>query len=204
MKKEGTQETNIRQYGRKPGEQAFRRLQFFEEFMSLANVTMEDAAGALGLTRPSIHHWLQQDDARLNYLQKIIESFGYEFNIWLSREEEEISGKVPVRVEDFVRLPGEIYKPDSTAFLTVALQRYGISKLELSERLGLQYSTVRYWFSKDIMMSRIFQIAEACDFSVSISIRKKIKPEAKPKGRIDGKTQRRYNIIVQRETTIEI
>lgn len=181
-------------------QQPFRRLKFFTDFLSTENLTLEDAANIIGMTRPSISHWINVDDARLDLIQEIIEARGYEFEIFLSREGEEVDGSKRISIDDFITLDKNEYRPKRLSFLTLALRRYDIGKAELARSLGLGYTAIRYWFSSDsILMSNLFSICEAWNLSIRISMRKKTVQE----NPVSADRQKRlYSVLIQKETVM--
>ena len=60
------------------------------------------------------------------------------------------------------------------AFLRVAMKKYGITRKDLADRLGLNYTGVNRWFFIDDMaISYIFKIAELYGLKVKTSIKPK-------------------------------
>ena len=184
-------------------ETGFKKLKFFTDFLATEGITMEQAALAVDKTRPSISHWIAVDDARLSQLQTIIESFGYEFEIFLTREEDEGIGDKKIAVDDFIALNREDYHPKRLTFLTLALRRYDIGKVELARRIGVQYTAVRYyWAQDDITISTLMKIVEVCDFSIRISIKKK--SLISKEDTTSKKSRRYYTVQITKDTSIEI
>ncbi len=63
---------------------------------------------------------------------------------------------------------------DRLAFLRIALKKYGISRKDLAEKLGLNYTGVNRWFHvDDIAISYIFDIAELYGLKVKTIIKPK-------------------------------
>lgn len=179
-----------------------KRLKFFTDFLSAENLSLEDAATIIGMTRPSVSHWISVDDARLDLIQDIIEACDYEFEIFLSRDEKEVDGSKRISIDDFVTLDKKEYRPKRLSFLTLALLRYDIGKTELARSLGLGYTSVRYWFSSDtILLSNLFAICEAWNLSIRISMRKKsVQENPAP----TGKQKRLYTVQIQKETVMNL
>lgn len=179
-----------------------RKMKFFTDFLSADNLSLEEAANIIGMTRPSISHWISVDDARLDLVQDIIEARGYEFEIFLSREDEEVDGSKRISIDDFITLNKDEYRPKRLSFLTLALKRYDIGKTELAKSLGIGYTCVRYWFSSDtILLSNLFAVCEAWNLSIRISLRKKSVQENPASA---DKQKRMYTVQIQKETVINL
>ena len=62
----------------------------------------------------------------------------------------------------------------SSGNVRIALKKYGISRKDLAEKLGLNYTGVNRWFHvDDIAISYIFDIAEIYDLKVKTTIKPK-------------------------------
>lgn len=179
-----------------------KRLKFFTDFLATENMTYEDAATIVGMTRPSIAHWINIDDARLDLVQDIIEARGYEFEIFLSRDEKETDGSKRISIDDFITLDKNEYRPKRLSFLTLALRRYDIGKTELARSLGLGYTSIRYWFASDtILLSNLFAVCEEWNFSIRISMRKKTVQETPAYA---GMEKRLYTVQISKETVMNL
>lgn len=167
----------------RPAKMGFKRMQFLLDFMNTAGLNPVDVAKILGTSVPAVRHWFKEDvdDTKLSYVYRIAEHEGYKFDLLLTRSGKESTGAIAVDVDDFIRLPGEQYRPKVMSFLTVALRRYGITKKELAETTGLSYSTISYFYSiDDISVSRVLDIANSMDFSVKYSFTKIDEPMPDP------------------------
>lgn len=161
----------------------FKRLQFLLDFMNAAGLNPVDVANIIGTTVPAVRHWFKDDvdDTKLSYVYQIAEHEGYKFDLLLTRSSKEGTGVISVDVDDFIRLPGDNYRPKTMSFLTVALKRYGITKKELAKATGLSYSTITYFYSvDDITISRILDIANSLDFCVKYTFTKIEEPVPDP------------------------
>ena len=177
------------------------RLKFFTDFLAMEDLTLDEVANIIGMTRPAISHWLSSDDARLDQIQQVVEARGYELEIFLTRDGAEADGRKRISIDDFITLDKAAYRPKRLSFLTLALKRYNLTKTELAESCGLTYSSARHWFMSDtITMSRLFQICEVANFSIRISITKKTLPE--DANDIDGR--RKCTILISKETVTNL
>ena len=167
----------------RPAKVGFRRIQFLEDFVNTAGINLVDVASILGLSVPAVRHWFKEDvdDTRLSYVYRIAEHTGYKFDLLLTRSGKEATGVIPVDVDDFIRLPGENYRPKTMSFLTVALRRYGITKKQVAEATGLSHSTIAYFYSiDDISIGRVFDIAYCLNFSIKFTFTKIDEPNPDP------------------------
>lgn len=181
----------------KSQDNGFRKLKFFEDFLALNGISYEEAAARISISRPTLSHWFAVDDTRLSLVQDVVKSAGYDFKIYMTKEEGRQDVPEKVDIEDIISLPSENVIPKRLSFLSFALKRYGIPKVELAERLGINYTTVRYWFqTDDITFGRLFDCAKVCGLSIRFEITKQI--EQKKKGA--GLT---FTTLIQKETEEE-
>lgn len=192
----------------KPGNDSIRKLQFFDDFLSLEGLTHDNVASMLSVTRPTVSHWFLVDDTRLSIVQGVIESLGYTFSLSLEKDTDSRD-----RVDVIDLLPEGI-TPKRLSFLAFALKRYGIGKYELAEKLNVNYTTIRYWFSTDdISFSWLHRVAEVLDLSIRITITKNlvmlkdsqkaaalpVVPVGKNKGAVaEQKSKRYYTVSISR------
>ena len=145
---------------------------FLEEFLSAMNITINDAASATGSSRMTVARWLKRsyDDAPLSSMLTLFEAYGYSLEFTLSRDiekgyEEEVQWQRRNRAK---------FKADRLAFLTRMMLRYDISSQELAGKLNLYYTTIDHMFrANNLMISRIYRIADVCDMNVFITIKPK-------------------------------
>ena len=145
---------------------------FLEEFLSAMNITINDAASATGCSRMTVARWLKRtyDDAPLSSMLTLFEAYGYSLEFTLSRDiekgyEEEVQWQRRNRAK---------FKADRLAFLTRMMLRYDISSQELAGKLNLYYTTIDHMFrANNLMISRIYRIADVCDMNVFITIKPK-------------------------------
>lgn len=100
----GSDKTSKRPSDNKDEQQisSVKRLKFFTDFLALEDLSLDDVANIIGMTRPSISHWIAVDDARLDLIQDIIEACGYDFEVFLSRDNEEVDGSKRISIDDFI------------------------------------------------------------------------------------------------------
>jgi len=167
----------------RPAKVEFRRLQFLLDFMNVAGLNAVDVSKILNTSVPTVRHWFKEDvdDTRLSYVYRIAEHTGFKFDLLLTRSGKEGTGDIPVDINDFIRLPGEQYRPKTMSFLTLALRRYGLTNKDVAEAVGLSYSSIAYFFAKDdISISRILDIANSMDFCIRYSFKKIEEPVPDP------------------------
>ena len=137
--------------------------------MLLVGTDDASLAKEMNISRTSLVRWLKKDDIKVSLLEKIVNHFGYNLTITLSRSPYE--GDAPI--ESLDRLAFK-YDKGGLPFLCVAMARYGITARELAEKLGLDKTTVQHMFAaNEIYLSRVFEIAKAFDLSLLIEIRPK-------------------------------
>ena len=140
-------------------------LQFLESLMASIGVSKPELARLMGMSPQNIFAYFQRDDMRLSLAQRVVDRLGYELSFSLERETQ--SSLCEVEIE----LP---QGTDRLAFLRIALKKYGISRKDLAEKLGLNYTGVNRWFHVDDMaISYIFDIAELYGLKVKTIIKPK-------------------------------
>lgn len=145
---------------------------FLEEFLSAMNITINDAASATGCSRMTVARWLKRtyDDAPLSSMLTLFEAYGYSLEFTLSRD---VEGGYEEEVQ-WQRRNRAKFKADRLAFLTRMMLRYDISSQELAGKLNLYYTTIDHMFrANNLMISRIYRIADVCDMNVFITIKPK-------------------------------
>lgn len=124
----------------------------------------------MGMSPQNIFAYFQRDDMRLSLAHMIVDKLGYVLSFSLDKENP--SSLQIVEIE----MPGGEDGIDRLAFLRVAMQKYGISRKEVAEKLGLNYTGVNRWFRvDDIAISYIFKIAEFYGLKVKTTIKPKPK-----------------------------
>ena len=103
---------------------------------------------------------------RLSFAQEIVDRLGYVLSFSLEREAPSSMHVVEIELSQGTDTI------DRLAFLRIAMQKYGISRKDLAEQLGLNYTGVNRWFHvDDIALSYIFEIAELYDLKVKTTIK---------------------------------
>lgn len=196
VKKEG----NLRPYNLN-----YRRLRFLDDFCNTANLNYSDIAKICGLAHTSVSHWFEVDDCRLSVCHKLIEGKGFKLTIYLTRDVNEIDSKVAIDMTDMLDFDeAGRYIPKRLGFLAVAMKRYGIKRMQLAKDMQIAYTSLKaYFINDDMYVSRLFQIADLCDFSVIINISKK-ESDITPERLRDDKMPRRYisTLILESEQEI--
>ena len=141
------------------------RMQFFRQFMTAANIGTEDIGTALGCSPLTVRRWVSPsgDDAPLSSCMAAMEKFGYSLRIIMAR-----SGEEEAEEDIFWRRNAKAkFKADRLSFLSLAMLRYDITSKALAAKMGLHYTTVDHMFRvNDMMISRIYRIADALDMSL--------------------------------------
>ena len=166
MKETTTSAATAETQGRQPG----CRLLFLKQFMAAMDITINDAADIVGCTRHTISRWLlpSYDDAPLSSVMSLFDGCGYELDFVLTKEhdaglDEDIQWRRRNRAQ---------FKADRLAFLSRMMMKYNITSHALGEKLGLYYTTVDHMFrANDMMVSRIYRIADACDMNIFITVK---------------------------------
>ena len=99
--------------------------------MASIGVSKPELARLMGMSPQNIFAYFQRDDMRLSLAQRVVDRLGYELSFSLERETQ--SSLCEVEIE----LPQGMNR---LAFLRIALQKYGISRKDLAEKLGLNYT----------------------------------------------------------------
>ena len=140
-------------------------LQFLESLMASIGVSKPELARLMGMSPQNIFAYFQRDDMRLSFAQRVVDRLGYELSLSLDRETPTSLCIVEI---------GLPQGTDRLAFLRIALKKYGISRKDLAEKLGLNYTGVNRWFHvDDIAICYIFDIAEIYDLKVKTTINPK-------------------------------
>lgn len=156
----------------RPRNVGFKRLQFMTDFLSAAHIEYNDIAAFLGISRVAVSHWFAVDDMKLSQVFDIIEHYGFTLRLTMSGNvDSAVDRTVDVEPEDVEVLQDGRYRLRRMSFLSFALRECGVTKKELATRMNLNYSSLRWMFNTDSMMiSRLFQAAEALDCSVRFDI----------------------------------
>lgn len=115
---------------------------------------------------------------KLSSIIDILDAFGYQINLSYSRSDDK-EDESEKKLDLSKLLTKENNSVKRLSFIYIALAKYGITKHELAEQMGLHDSAFTYYDSRldglgDMYMSRIIQIAECINASLNIDIVKKI------------------------------
>ena len=152
-----------------------KRLDFLTEFMTLRHIDTTDIAEKLNITRTSVYCWFRDstDDVRLSYAARIIEDEGFNLQIQLFRNEEDLKEPFYAKASDFLTDNGDI-RLSRLSFLSLTLRRYGLTIKDVTSRMGVNISNWRYWLKNDdIYLSRIYQLADVCGLNIRFLITQK-------------------------------
>lgn len=156
----------------RPRNVGFKRLQFLTDFISAVHIEYNEIADFLGISRVAVSHWFAVDDIKLSQAFDIIEHFGYSLHLTMSRDIDAPEAQpADIEPDEVMVFPDGRYRLKRMSFLSFALRECGVTKKELATRMNLNYSSLRWMFNTDSMMiSRLFQAAEALDCSVRFGI----------------------------------
>ena len=175
-----------------------KKMGFFVDLLNLSHISYDNAAALAGMSKSCIYYWITVDNAKLSQVMNVIEGLGYSLRIILSRNEGDDAKITPVDINDL--LMSNNCKPKRLSFLTIALVKYAISKKDLASRLNVTNKTIGYYFSQDdILISRIFDIAKACDLSVNFDIVKRQEAPVADNG-IKGASSKRFFTVHLEQT----
>lgn len=150
----------------------YKRLAFLREYMASQGISVKDAGEVCGMTGPAISAAFKADDMKISNVIKIIESAGFVLNIFLTTDSTVLL--FPERRPNFDAVFYNNKKLDRLAFLYYFLNIQKISIPALAEKIGAGQATIYYAFQQDnILMSRLYQIAEVLGCSLLISVNKK-------------------------------
>lgn len=151
------------------------RLQFLTDFIAATHTDAPQIAEMLQISKNSVYSWFSEktDDVRLSQAMEIIDKRGYVLNISLFRPGD---SETPL-VTDLKKLIDSSCgkaKLKRMSFLFVTLDRYNVSIKELTKAINVTYTTFRYWCcNDDLMISRIYQIADILGLSIIFDIKRK-------------------------------
>lgn len=155
-----------------PNELSYKRLGFFQDFIAAAKINYETVAAQCGLCRPTIYHWLRRDDTKLSYVTSVIEACGYSLTILMTRNNFE--SPMIIGIKNITQNCKGKYELKPLTFIDAALEQCHISKAELADMLNMSAMGVKtWWVNQDIMISRVYQIAEALNCSIKFHIETK-------------------------------
>lgn len=141
-------------------------LSFLESLLASIGVSKPELARLMKMSPQNIFAYFRRDDMRLSFAQEIVDRLGYVLSFSLEREAPSSMHVVEIELSQGTDTI------DCLAFLRIAMQKYGISRKDLAEQLGLNYTGVNRWFHvDDIAISYIFKIAELYDLKVKTTIK---------------------------------
>jgi len=148
------------------------RCAFLINFLQGINVTVEQAAEILGMTRQNF--WLRaskKDTFSIANARKLVEHFGYSMNIFITRDPAEFAILHQFDVEKLFKVTiGE--SKGNIAFLRMAMSRYDLSQEDIARACGVSKSCVAYYFATDdITIDKLYLICESLKMSMKITIK---------------------------------
>lgn len=152
-----------------------KRLQFLLTIMEAKGMGKHDLAALMGKTPQNIFTYFKRDDMKLSVAQDIFAKLGYELSFRLTRKG--TKQDVVMDVENLI-VDGRLSR---LAFLRIGLAQYGISRHEVAEKLGLNYTGVNRWFKvDDIAISYLYEIAEKFNLQLRITAAQEAKEVKAP------------------------
>lgn len=152
----------------KSGQWDLKYLQFVNSFITQTGMTSGEAAAKAGITRQTIYHWFDLDDAKISSIIKFINNCGYNVQFSLKPDTNKIGDAlVTINSKEFRETVGD----KNLSFLDEALDRYGIVRKDAAEKLGIGYTALYYWFQHDdVFISYVYKIAEQNGLKLVIKI----------------------------------
>lgn len=149
-----------------------KRLQFLLTMMDAKGMGKHELARLMGKTPQNIFTYFKRDDMKLSFAQDIFEKLGYDLSFRLVREGA-VQRDVIMDIEGLI----EDGRLSRLAFLKIAMSQYEISRKDLADKLGLNYTGVNRWFKvDDIAISYIYEIAQL--YGLKVKIKAVVKSEA--------------------------
>lgn len=156
------------------------RLDFFKDFILSTGVSFNDVAERLGISSSALWLWFhpKNDDVKLSIIGKVADVTGYTMHVTIvKRADALVSGRNPELESSFRYVNGKLVD-NPLSFLSMFLDRYGITKTELSKKMNYPWTTLLYWFREgDILVSKLMEIAQAYDAVLSFTFEKALKDD---------------------------
>lgn len=145
-------------------------LNFLVRFMEAVGIDTAAIAQKLDCSRPTVTAWLRNDNMQLSKAYHIINAFGY--NLRLSYKipdvnihENNMSIVIKCKEKSFSTSEKRL------SFLSEAITRSGLTKLELSEKVGVTRQTVAKWLKEDdVAIKYIVQISNLLGYEMECNI----------------------------------
>lgn len=152
----------------KTGQWNLKYLQFVHAFIRQTGKTLEQIAEEAGITRQTIYHWFNKDDAKISSIINFIEKCGYKVSFSLKPATNNVGDAlVTINRKEAPETSGT----QRLSFLNDAFNVYNISRKNTAEMLGIGYTALYYWFKNDdVFMSYIYKMAEANGLKLTIKI----------------------------------
>ena len=152
----------------KTGQWDLKYLQFVHAFIGQTGKTLEQIADEAGITRQTIYHWFNKDDAKISSIINFIEKCGYKITFSLKPASNEVGDAlVTINRKEVPETTGT----QRLSFLNDAFNIYNISRKDTAALLGIGYTALYYWFKNDdVFMSYIYKMAEANNLKLIIKI----------------------------------
>lgn len=150
-----------------------KNLKFFVEFMRQLGLGMGDVAEAAHSGEAAVRHWFLKDTINLKKLMDVAEYYGYDLIISYDIPAPEID-RTNLTIEAPDRGYSSVDMSRRLSFIRAAMARAGVTVNQLVEKLGVTRDTAQRFFRADnISIDYIYRIAEAFDWKVNITFKKK-------------------------------
>lgn len=152
----------------KTGQWDLKYLQFVHAFIGQTGKTLEQIADEAGITRQTIYHWFNKDDAKISSIINFIEKCGYKITFSLKPADNKVGDAlVTINRKEVPETTGT----KRLSFLNDAFNIYNISKKDTAKELGIGYTALYYWFkSDDVFISYVYKMAESSGLKLVIKI----------------------------------
>ncbi len=141
-----------------------KRLGFLLEVLELREISKVELAARLQVSQQSVFKFLRNDNMKLSQAVHIMDVLGYKLVVYLERDGDDM--------RSIVRNADRMLKPEERkllTFLKIAFRKYNIDAASLASLIGLYKTGVMRWFKvDDILISRLYQVAEAYDLKLCI------------------------------------
>lgn len=152
----------------KTGQWELKYTKFVHAFIGQTGKTLEQIADEAGITRQTIYHWFNKDEAKISSIINFIERCGYKISFCLKPTNNEVGDAlVTINRKEAPETTGT----KKLSFLNEAFNIYNISRKDTAALLGISYTALYYWFKNDdVFISYIYKMAEANDLKLIIKI----------------------------------
>ncbi len=141
-----------------------KRLGFLLEILDLKGIAKTELAARLKVSQQSVFKFFKNDNMKLSYAIHVMDVLGYNLVVYLEKDGDDM--------RSIIENVTKILKPDERkllTFLLIAFKKYNIDATSLAPKIGFYKTGVMRWFRvDDILLSRLYQVAEAYDLKLHI------------------------------------